>query len=53
MLPDTELSAKIESDEKQKLDSIRSSLSPEQVGGGQAGVHGGACVDACAYVHFF
>lgn len=34
MLPDTELGAKIESDERQKLDGIRASLSEQQVGGG-------------------
>jgi hypothetical protein len=38
MLPDQELGAKIESDEKQRLEDIRSKLSQEQVGGGGGGV---------------
>lgn len=31
MLPDEKLGAKIEGDEKQKLDSLRAAMSPEQV----------------------
>ena len=38
MLPDQELGAKIESDERQRLDSIRAQLSQEQV-----------CVSVCVW----
>ena len=34
MLPDQELGAKIESDEKQKLEGLRAAMSTEQVGRG-------------------
>jgi hypothetical protein len=34
MLPDQELGAKIESDEKQKLEGLRAAMSSEQVKGG-------------------